>query len=113
MTCGNTSDVKEEIDTEFQELFAQTSDKTTIDECVDFDFETVTSEPAVNTQNEDLGQESRERSIAEVIHLDDFTSSVDESESSISIEVDRTVFVYIFFYKRYFKSKKHKQKHLS
>ena len=56
MTCGNTSDVKEEIDTEFQELLAQTSDKTTIDECVDFDFETVTSEPAVNTQNEDLGQ---------------------------------------------------------
>ena len=82
MTCGNTSDVKEEIDTEFQELFTQTSDKTTIDERIDFDFETVTSESAVNTQNVDLGQESRERRIAEVIRLEDFTSSVNESDSS-------------------------------
>ena len=31
--------------------------------------------------------------------------------SSVSIEVNRTVF--IFFYKRYFKRQKHKQKHLS
>ena len=98
MTCGNTSDVKEEIDTEFQELFAQTSDKTTIDECVDFDFETVTSEPAVNTQNEDLGQESRERSIAEVIHLDDFTSSVNESESVVLVLRLTGQFLFIFFF---------------
>ena len=29
------------------------SDETTIDEYIDFDFETVTSEAAVNTQNAD------------------------------------------------------------
>ena len=61
---GNTSVVNEEIDTEFQELFAQISDETTTDEYIDFDFETVTSEPAVNTQNVDWTQESCERSIA-------------------------------------------------
>ena len=33
--------------------------------------------------------------------------------SSIDIEVIRTVFISIFFYERYFKCKKHKQKHLS
>ena len=33
--------------------------------------------------------------------------------SSIVIEVIRTVFIYLFFYQRYFKCKKHKQKHLS
>ena len=77
--AGNTSVVNEEIDTEFQELFAQISDETTIDEYIDFDFETVTSEPAVNTQNVDWRQESRERSIAEVIHLEDVASSVKES----------------------------------
>ena len=33
--------------------------------------------------------------------------------SSLVIEVIRTVFIFIFFYERYFKCKKHKQKHLS
>ena len=47
---GNTSVVNEDIDIEFQELFVQSSDETTIDEYIDFDFETVMSEPAVNTQ---------------------------------------------------------------
>ena len=60
-------------------MFAQISDETTIDEYIDFNFETVTSEPAVNTQNVDWRQESRERSIAEVIHLEDVASSVNES----------------------------------
>ena len=57
----------------------QISDETTVDEYIDFDFETVTSEPAVNTQNVDWRQESCERSIAEVIHLKDVASSVNES----------------------------------
>ena len=74
---GNTSVVNEEIDTEFQELFAQISDETKIDEYIDFDFETVTLEPAVNTQNVDWRQESQE-SRAEVIHLEDVASSVNE-----------------------------------
>ena len=33
--------------------------------------------------------------------------------SSIDLEVNRTVFIFIFFYKRYSKHLKHKQKHLS
>ena len=32
--------------------------------------------------------------------------------SSIDIEVIKTIFIIIFFYKRYFKHVKHKQKHL-
>ena len=33
--------------------------------------------------------------------------------SSIDIEVIGTVFIYLFFYERYFKHLKHKQKHQS
>ena len=61
------------------EFFEQISDETTIDEYIDFDFEIVTSEAAINTQNVDWRQESRERTIAEVIHLEDVASSVNES----------------------------------
>ena len=50
-------------------MFAQISNETKIDEYIDFDFVTVTSEPAVNTQNIDWREESRERRIAEVMHL--------------------------------------------
>ena len=59
-------------------MFAQISDETTIDEYIDFHFETVTSEPVVNTQNVGWRQESRERTIADVIHLEDVASSVNE-----------------------------------
>ena len=37
------------------------------------------SEPAVNAQNVDWRHESRKRSIAEVIHLEDVASSVNQS----------------------------------
>ena len=50
-------------------MFVQISDETKIDEYIDFDFETVTSEPAGNTQNIDWREESRERRIGEVMHL--------------------------------------------
>ena len=72
----------------FQELFAQISDETTIDEYIDFDFEIVTSEPAVNTQNVDWRQESRERSIAEVIHLEDLESG---DEGTITLTVSEAL----------------------
>ena len=39
--------------------------------------------------------------------------NVNDNLSSIDIEGIRTVFVLYFFYERYFKYKKHKQKHLS
>ena len=75
---GNASVVDEEIVAEFQELFAQIFDETTIDEYIDFDFETAKSKAAVNARNVDWRQESRERNIAEVIHLKDVASSVNE-----------------------------------
>ena len=74
-----------EIGTEFQELFTQISDETAVNEYIDFDVETVTSEPAFNTQNVDWRQDSRERSIAEVIHLEDVASSVNELGEKIAI----------------------------
>ena len=40
--------INEEIDTDFQELFAQISSETTLDECIDFDPETITLELAVD-----------------------------------------------------------------
>ena len=69
-------------------MFAQISDETTIDEYIDFDFEIVTSEPAVNTQNVDWRQESRERSIAEVIHLEDLESG---DEGTITVTVPKAL----------------------
>ena len=59
--------INEEIDTESRELFTQISSKTALDECIDFDAETVTSEPAFDTTNADWRQECREKSIAEVL----------------------------------------------
>ena len=59
--------INEEIDTESRELFTQISSKTTLDECIDFDAKTVTSEPAVDTTHADWRQECQEKSIAEVL----------------------------------------------
>ena len=51
--CFNIGDmliINEVIDTDFQELFAQISGETAPDEYTDFDAETITPEPAVNTR---------------------------------------------------------------
>ena len=66
------------------------------DEYIDFDFDTGTSKPAVNTQNVDWRHESRERSIAEVIHSGDVASLVNESgdeadESKITYTVSEAL----------------------
>ena len=64
--------INEEIDTEFQELFAQISSEAKLDEYIDFDGETITSEPAVDpTTHVDWQQECREKSIAEVLESED------------------------------------------
>ena len=45
--------ISKEIDTEFQELFAQTSSQTTLDAYIDFDAETITSQPAIDPKHVD------------------------------------------------------------
>ena len=80
-------------------MFDEISDETTIDEYIDFHFETVMSELAVNTQNVEWRQEYRERTIAEVIHVEDVASSVNESgdeadepdEGKITLTVSETL----------------------
>ena len=58
--CGfdvrDMSIINEEIDTEFQELFAQLSSETTLGEYIDFDAETKISDPAVNSTHLDWRQ---------------------------------------------------------
>ena len=61
--------INEEIDTEFQELFGKISIETTLDEYIDFDAETVTSEPAVNSTQVDWQQECQEESILSLLLL--------------------------------------------
>ena len=55
------------IDTDFQELFAQIYGETTRHEYINFDAETLTSEPAFDPTHLDWWQECREKSIAEVL----------------------------------------------
>ena len=50
---GDMSIINEKIDTEFSELFAQIPSETTLDEYIDFDEETITSEPAVDPTHVD------------------------------------------------------------
>ena len=58
--------INKEIDTEFEEIFAQISGETTLDEYIDFDVETITSELAVDPTQDHWQQDFREKSIAEV-----------------------------------------------
>ena len=55
--------ITEEIDTEFEELFAQVFNETTLDKYIDFDSETITSHPAVDPTDVDWRQEWLEKSI--------------------------------------------------
>ena len=50
---GDMSIINEEIDTEFQDLFAQISSETTFDEYIDCDAEETTSEPAFDARHVD------------------------------------------------------------
>ena len=55
--CGcdveDMSVINEEIDTKFQKLFAEVSSETTLDVYIDFDVETITSEPGVDPTHVD------------------------------------------------------------
>ena len=55
--AGDISIINEEIDTEFQELFAQIFSEITRDEYIDLDKETITLEPAVHPTRVDWRQE--------------------------------------------------------
>ena len=68
---GDTSIINEEIHTEFQDLFAKISSETILDEDIDFDEETITSEPAVDPIRVDWRQECREKDIAEFLQSED------------------------------------------
>ena len=58
-----------QIDAEFQELFDHLFSKTDIDEYIDFDIEVVISLPAIGLLKIERGQETRNKSIAEVIEM--------------------------------------------
>ena len=55
--------INEEIDTKFQELFAQTSSGTTLYEYINFEAETITYEPDVDPTHADWQQECREKTL--------------------------------------------------
>ena len=64
------STINREIDPEFQELFGQISSETTFVLHVDFNAETISSEPEVDPIHVDWRQECREKRIAEVLQLE-------------------------------------------
>ena len=75
--------INKETDTEFQEFFAQISSETTLDEYIDFDAKTITSEPAVDPTHVDWWKECREKSIAEVLQSED-TVLINDSDNEIT-----------------------------
>ena len=58
-----------QIDAEFRDLFDDFFSKTDIDEYIDFDIELVISLPAIGPLKIECGQETRNKSIAEVIEM--------------------------------------------
>ena len=58
-----------QIDAEFRELFDHLFSKTDIDEYIDFDIEVVISLPAIGPLKIVWGQETRDKSIAEIIEM--------------------------------------------
>ena len=68
---GDILIINEETGTELQDIFAQISNETTLDEYIDFDTKIITSEPAVYPTHVDWRQDCREKSIAEVLQLED------------------------------------------
>ena len=71
-----------QIYAEFRELFDHLFSKTDIDEYIDFDIEVVISLPAINRLIVEWGQETRNKSIAEVIE----TSNAAAEEANQSKE---------------------------
>ena len=58
-----------QIYAEFRELFDHLFSKTDIDEYIDFDIEVVISLPAIGPLKIEWGQETRDKSIAEIIEM--------------------------------------------
>ena len=68
---NNCKVIYDQIDAEFWELFDQLSSETDIDEYIDFDIEVITSLPAIDPLMVDWRQETRNKSIAEVMETSD------------------------------------------
>ena len=66
---GDISVINKEMNTEFQELFVQMSSEITPDEYIDFDAETIISEPAVNPTHVDWGYEWREKKHCRILAI--------------------------------------------
>ena len=60
---GNISIINKEIDTEFQELFAQISIETTLDEFINFDAEIITSEAVGNPTHIDWREKCQKKEL--------------------------------------------------
>ena len=58
-----------QIDAEFRDLFDDFFSKTDIDEYIDFDIELVIYVPAIGPLKVEWGQETRNKSITEVIEM--------------------------------------------
>ena len=58
-----------QIDSDFRELFDHLFSKTVIDECINFDTDVVVSLLAIDPLMIDWGQETHNKSIAEVIEM--------------------------------------------
>ena len=65
--------------------------ETTIEEFIDFDAETITSEPAVDPGNVDWRQSSRNECISQVLHPSDEGEFIDSDEESFETEVTQKV----------------------
>ena len=76
------------IDTEFKSYLMQIPSETTLDEYINFDVETITSESAVDPIHVDWRQECREKSIAEVLQSKDTVLIKDSNDKITDDEQD-------------------------
>ena len=75
-----------QIDAEFRELFDHLFSKTDIDEYIDFDIEVVISLPAIDPLMVEWGQETRNKSIAEVIETSN-AAAKEANQSKVELEI--------------------------
>ena len=80
--------INEKIDTELKSYLMQIPSETTLDEYINFDVETITSESAVDPIHADWRQECREKSIAEVLQSKDTVLIKDSNDKITDDEQD-------------------------
>ena len=80
--------INEKIDTEFKSYLMRIPSETILDEYINFDIETITSESAVHPIHVDWKQECREKSIAEVLQSKDTVLIKDSNDKITDDEQD-------------------------